>query len=571
MACRLLTLLALSTLAAAAGAIERPFPAPTGRLKWTRLFDGSSLKGWGVEGKARWSVEEGAITARQHETRRSESWLLSDAEFADFVLLVRFRITPGGNSGVFVRAPKVRGHPGRMGFEMQIDATDRRYPTGSILDMAEAPASLQRDGWNRAMICCIGDQLFTAVNGRVAVVAEPRRARSRRGRIGFQMHGGRENAETVVEFKDIYVAPVARPEPAPGDLRFERVKLDGGLSEGAAVIDADRNGRPDVVCGPSWYASPTWRRHPVRAVAEADGFAESFWELPLDVNGDGRTDIIAGGGNAPIEFWYENPGRAGPLWTPHDYLNRKAHIHGMILCDLDGDGRINDLMPNGNGAVTWIQIDPGREPRFTVRRIGSYGKVHGLGVGDLNRDGRDDIVTPQGWYECPQRPTTTRWRWRSEFKLKGTPGVPIHVVDINGDRAADLVYGDAHGYGLWWLEQKVVSERKSTWTPHLIDDTFSQIHSIAIGDLNGDRRPDIVTGKRWQAANGADPGGHEPSCLFWFEHDGTGRTWRRHLIDYNTGAGCGMGLRLHDLDNDKDLDIIAPGKGGLHIFLNQGR
>ena len=570
MARLLLTALALSALASA-GALERPFAPPQGRLKWTRLFDGASLKGWAVEGEARWGVEDGAIVARQSEMQRSESWLLSEAEYGDFVLLVRFHITPGGNSGVFFRAPKVRGHPARMGFEMQIADTNRTDPAGTILDLAQAPPGLQHEGWNRAMICCIGDQLFTALNGRVAALAEPERARSRRGRIGFQMHGGRDNADTVVRFKDIYLAPVARPKDSAGGLKFRREKLDGGQSEGAAVLDADRNGRPDVLCGPAWYRHPDWKPYPVRRVHMANGVAQSFWELPLDVNGDGRTDAIAGGGDARIEFWYENPGRPGPLWTPHDYLNRKAFIYGMILCDLDGDGRINDLLPNGNGAVTWIQIDPGIEPKFTERRIGGYGKVHGLGVGDLNNDGRCDIITPQGWYECPQRPATTRWRWRGEFELQGTPGVPIHVLDVNGDRVPDLVYGDARGYGLWWVEQKIVSATKSTWTPHLIDDTFSQVHSIAIGDLNGDRRPDIVAGKRWQAGDGTDPGSHEPSCLFWFEHDGTGRTWRRHLIDYNTGAGCGMGLVLHDLDNDKDLDIIAPGKGGLYLFINQGK
>ena len=570
-------LLAAATTLGGAGkarsAPKRPKGAPQGRLGWVQLFNGTDLSGWTVEGKGQWAVEGGCIVGRQDPATRSESWLLSTAVFDDFVLVLKLQITTGGNSGVFFRAPKVRGHPGRTGFEMQVWDADGRYPTGSIYDMAKAPAGLQRaDEWNRVMICCIGHQLFTAVNGRVAASVEPKRARSLRGRVGVQIHGGHRYSDMVLRIKDVYAVPVAKPQDAGGGVRFRKVKLDGGINEGAAILDANRDGRPDILCGPYWYQNPTWKAHPVRRVAAGD-YAESFYELPYDVNADGWTDVIAGGGDASTEFWFENPRRPRTPWLPHEYLKRRAVIHDMVILDLDGDGRANDLLPNGNGAIQWIRIAGGRTPDFGMRAVGKKGTGQGIGYGDLNGDGRPDIITPTGWYQAPEKPADSKakWTWRGEFKLKGTPGVPIRALDLNGDGAADIVYGNARGYGLWWLEQVRAGDTKSTWKEHVIDDTIAQAHSIAFGDINGDGQLDLVTGRRWQAGLGTDPGGNEPTCIFWYSHDGTGQGWKRHTIDFNGGAGCGMGLQLADIDGDGDLDIVAPGKGGLYLFLNLGK
>ncbi|MFP4055663.1 MAG: family 16 glycoside hydrolase [Candidatus Brocadiia bacterium] len=570
MASRIVLLLGLTAcvrLAAAAGGSAEE-GLPKGRLQWRKLFNGRDLEGWSVEGKGHWSAEEGCIVGRQDKTAHSESWLFTEEQFSDFVLLVKFRITKGHNSGIFLRIPRVAGHPAHLGYELQIWADDPDYPTGSFYAVAKGTPGLQKEGWNEVQAVCVGKSLFTAVNGQCALGIHNRRRA--RGRIGFQVHGGVKYQDMEVRFKDLWLAPIREHPPLVDDvIEWKKVKLDSGINEGAAVFDVDQDDYLDVLCGPRWYEGPYWKPHPVRDV-KTNGYAESFWELPCDVDRDGYTDIIAGGAFAKKEYWYENPRSKTQTWPAHDYLTRRGFIEDMVILDLDGDGFLNDLLPNGNGErVNWIHVDAGPRPRFEAHEVGKRGRAHGIGYGDVDGDGRIDILTPQGWYKAPPD-RTRRWTWRGEFELKGRPGVPIRTAHIDGDRRADIVYGDGHGYGLWWLQQHVDDRQERTWTHHTIDESFSQAHYIALGDINGDGRTDIVAGKRWRAHNGNDPGGYEPTGLFWFEHDGHGRNWTRHTIDFNGGAGCGMGLQVVDLDRDGALDVVAPGKGGLYLFLNQG-
>ena len=542
---------------------------PKGRLAWRPLCNGKDLSGWSIDAKGRWSVEDGAIVGRQDLDTRGESWLFTDEEFGDFALVLTFEITKGGNSGIALRIPRVPGSPAHLGYEMQIWDADPDYPTGSFwgLPKANAPAGLQiPDKPNQVTICCVGDLLFTSVNDRVGVAIKNRRRA--KGRIGFQVHGGIEYKDAVVRFRDIWLAPLAAPTPAPsGDVAFKKIKLDPGAHEAAAVFDVNRDRRLDIVCGERWYENPMWAPQPARTIAAGEG--GDIYALPCDVNNDGYTDAIAGSASAKKDFWHENPGKAGRAWTPHEFLTRRDPIGAMFLLDLDGDGLENDLLPNGNGSVGWIHIAWGAEPTFTPRELGKEGLGHGIGYGDVNGDKRRDILTATGWWEAPADPAKGRWTWHPEFKLKVTPGT-LRTFDVNGDGKPDIVYGNAQGYGLWWLEQGGEGGKR-TWTEHLIDDSFSQVQAIEFADLNGDGRPEVVTGRRWRAGSALDEGECEPTCLFWFERDGKGEKWTRHILDYNGGAGCGMGLSLYDLNGDGRPDIVAPGKGGLYLFLNQGK
>jgi hypothetical protein len=160
----------------------------------------------------------------------------------------------------------------------------------------------------------------------------------------------------------------------------------------------------------------------------------------------------------------------------------------------------------------------------------SYG--HGIGVGDINGDGRNDIVTPLGWLEAPRDPHSPDWTFHREFDL-GSVGY-IYVADINGDGRKDLVTSMAHDYGIFWMENLGGGQ----WRKHVIDDTWSQAHALTMVDLNRDGRPDFVTGKRYMAHNGSDPGEREPLGIYWYEYrrrKPAKSEWIKHIIGGKTG------------------------------------
>jgi hypothetical protein len=192
----------------------------------------------------------------------------------------------------------------------------------------------------------------------------------------------------------------------------------------------------------------------------------------------------------------------------------------------------------------------------------SYG--HGIGAGDVNGDGRNDIVTPQGWFEAPPDPRTGDWKFHPEFNLGSTSF--IFVLDINEDGLPDLLTAHGHDYGIFWMEQRP----DHTWVKHVIDESWSQAHALTLVDLNGDGRKELLTGKRFMAHDGHDPGEHDPLGIYWYEYhksaDGKNVEWSRHIVDYGSRAGGGMQIPVADMKGDGSLDFAVGGKSGLFLF-----
>ena len=145
-------------------------------------------------------------------------------------------------------------------------------------------------------------------------------------------------------------------------------------------------------------------------------------------------------------------------------------------------------------------------------------------------------------------------------------------IDVNADGKPDIVGSFAHNYGLFWLEQGT----PKGFQKHMIDESWSQPHALTLVDLNGDGRKDILTGKRYMAHNGKDPGEREPLGIYWYElteapKPGTPIVWVRHVIDYSTRTGAGMQLPVADVDKDGRLDFACGGKSGTYLFLQKPR
>jgi hypothetical protein len=396
-------------------------------------------------------------------------------------------------------------------------------------------------------------------------------------------------------------ALLALPPLAAGEPIFVPVKVDGPVhdplrqsywygpfSECASVLDVNGDGLLDIAAGRNWYEAPHWTKHEnFRDGAETNGpETDNNSEFALDVNRDGRPDIVSSGWmRMKGAFWYENPGKTGVKWQ-----GRRIHsaysMEGVIHGDIDGDGD-EDILVNhwslvpGQG-MTWLEaID--REPWFVEHVIGTEGERHGNGLGDINGDGRLDIVTPLGWWEAPPKPATDKWTWHPDYKFGPAASHPLLVQDVNGDGLNDIIIGAAHEYGLVWYEQKV-SGGKRSFVEHWIEKGHGGFHTMALGDLNGDGKPDLVTGKRLFPHHGRDIDEFEPLFVFWYDIQG-GR-FERHILAYNHltwypgrlnlnpapnfAIGVGMKINIVDIDRDGDNDVVLAGKSGLYILYNEG-
>lgn len=346
--------------------------------------------------------------------------------------------------------------------------------------------------------------------------------------------------------------------------------------EPCSVFDVNRDGRLDIFSGSFWYEAPSWKRHHAWDIREQDNYYYDFSNLPIDVNGDGWIDAVTVAWHNETVSWIENPGRRGGSWSQH-FIDKPGHLETALMADLDADGD-PDVLPNVMEQVIWYEFTPVKGsppatkpgdpcPYFRPRPVGKEGAGAGIGTGDINGDKRVDILCAKGWYEGPKDPRKDKWIWHGEWDL-GDAGIPILAYDVDGDGDTDLVWGIGHNYGVYWLEQGRDAADKRVWSKHLIDKSWSQAHNWAAADIDNDGELEAITGKRYHAHNGADPGEEEPLCIYAYDFDRKARKWSRHVISERGRAGFGISGWVVDIDNDGDIDVVAAGKSGLYLFEN---
>lgn len=361
--------------------------------------------------------------------------------------------------------------------------------------------------------------------------------------------------------------------------------------ESAAAFDVDDDGKIDVVSGNAWYQAPDWKPHHIRDVPRQGSYYACFATLPFDVDGDGNTDYVTVDYFSKSVGWVENPGKAASPWKYHE-IDQPGNNETAQAVDLTGDGT-PDLLPNPVQTVAWyeaVKKSDGRGLDFKKHDFGAAAAGHGVGSGDVDGDGRIDLLTPKGWFQAPADPSHDSWAWRPEWNL-GAAGIEILARDVDGDGLSDVVYGMGHDYGLFWLKQSRDGDGRRGWTKRTIDDSIASVHSLIWADLDGDGKArELVTGTRVYAHE-TDPGATDGPTIAWYDFDSTTGAWRKHVVfhgvparnapakgsernalkDFPAGtAGTGLQISAVDFDKDGDLDLLCPGKSGLYLFENLG-
>ena len=451
------------------------------------------------------------------------------------------------------------------------------------------PLSLVQNNWNSVQIIVDADMVWITVNGRRGLVNTATNDHMMGfGRIALHVAGSAEVRFKEISAKDLNV----KREPAETvSAHFRKQALnDFYNSWGATAGDINHDGIPDVIAGPYYYLGPDYtERHEftaARTYSPINNFPEGMTYFAYDFTGDGWNDILVTD-SRPI-FLYVNPKGESRRWDRYNVVP-SANSEIEVFKDIDGDGKPEVLFMGPGATLAYAKPDPANPTAaWKVHNISEPGLAgaHGMGIGDINGDGRMDVVNNRGWWEHPAN-GASEGSWKFHEVNFGMGGAEMGIYDVNGDGLADVVTAiSAHTFGLAWFEQKRDAAGNISFVRHdIMGDfstknaggvTFSEPHGAAFADMDGDGIPDLITGKRLYShlESHLDPDPEGPAVLYWYrtvrnpKAEG-GAEFVPELI--HNRSGVGSQFVVTDLNGDGAPDIVTSGPKGTFIFWNQMR
>lgn len=356
-------------------------------------------------------------------------------------------------------------------------------------------------------------------------------------------------------------------------------------AEGAACGDLNQDGHLDVVAGHVLFLGPDGRKQEFRPgkVFDPHAYSDTFFCWLHDFDGDGHTDVLQVGVPGQPAYWYRNPGpkKLKSSWSRFQALD-SVDNESPAFADVNGDGR-KDLLCQNRGRFGWAAFDPEQPQKPWVFHpispdLGLHRFTHGLGLGDVDGDGRPDLLEKGAWWQQPASLAgDPPWKRHAFPFAPGRGGAQMFVFDVDGDGLADVLSGhDAHGYGLsWWRQVRDqdrirFEERKILTAPEAGDGLkISQLHAMAVADVDGDRRPDLITGKRWWAhgpKGDVDPGG-TPLLLALCLRPGKPAAFEIKTLHRDSGVGTQV--QAGDFDRDGRVEIAVANKRGVFLWRSQ--